>query len=316
MKDIEHIIDLDKPASERWTFLAQYSDEINELLGCYLKDFQGEEEIFEGLDFFKEQAVATEYLQEIDYIASITKYTPNEVLMANLYYDALKFYFGCTAFAFESEDGVLHSRNLDWHTDNNLLSKHSRIFNFQKGGKTLFKSVGWLGFIGVLSGIKQNRFTVTLNAVISPDSPEVAKPISFFLRDVLTSENSFQEAKKALEETLIASDCLLLLSGQYEGELAVIERTPTRFATRYAENKFIIVTNDYKKLENVQLTNGPLQATSCGRFDRTAFLLSSEKPQNVESCLNLLKDKAVMMGITVQQMVFTNRTGEIELIKT
>lgn len=312
----EHIVNLDKKPSERWRFLEDYTEEINQLLGCYLNDFSGEEELLERLDVFKEQIVSAEYLEEIDYIASISRYTANQVLVANLYYDALKFYFGCTAFALASEEGVLHARNLDWHTDDHLLSKHSCIFHFVKDGKTVFKSVGWLGFIGVLSGVKMGKFAVTLNAVLSPDRPEVATPISFFLRDVLTSATSYDLAKAQLEGTAIASDCLLLLSGTNKDELAVIERTPTRFATRTAENGCAIVTNDYKKLENVALKEGVLQSTSCGRFDRAKALLQRSKPSNVEECFEILQDGQVMMGITVQQMVFNNRTGEIELIKT
>jgi len=316
MNTKEHIVNLDLPPFERWGFLAQYSKEVDELIGCYLKDFSGEEEIFESFDFYKDQVISREYLEEIEYIASISKYTPDQILIANLYYDVLKFYFGCTAFAFESEKGVIHARNLDWHTDNNLLSKHSMIFNFQRDGKTIFKSVGWPGFIGVLSGTKKQKFSVTLNAVLSPDSPEIATPISFFLRDVLTESDSYEDSKQKLESTTIASDCLLLLSGTNASELSVIERTPTRFATRYPENGHLIVTNDYKKLENIELKEGVLQSTSCGRYDRANALLIESKPPTEKDCLKILQDNSVMMGITVQQMVFNNETGNIELIIT
>ncbi len=316
MNNAEHIVNLNLKPSERWCFLEDYIEEMNELLSCYLNDFSGEEELLLGLDMFKSQIISTEYLEEINYIASISKFGEDQVLMANLYYDALKFYFGCTAFASESADGVLHARNLDWHTDNNLLSEHSRIFHFVRDGKTVFKSVGWFGFIGVLSGVKRGKFSVTLNAVLSPDSPEIAVPISFFLRDVLTTAKSYDYAKEQLENTLIASDCLLLLSGMNKRQLAVIERTPRRFATRYPEEESIVVTNDYKKLENEGLHEGVLQLTSCGRFDRATELLNRCMPSRPDECFDILRDKKVMMGITVQQMVFNNRTGEIQLIKT
>jgi len=196
------------------------------------------------------------------------------------------------------------------------LSKHSKIFDFQKNGKTVFKTVGWVGFIGALSGIKPHKFSLTLNAVLSNDNPEIAQPVSFLLRDVLDSANDFEEARKKLESTTIASDCLILLSGTKSKEMVVIERTPTRFATREAENNFIIVTNDYKQLENNLAEESILQSTSCGRFDRTKELLNKKKPSNFEEYFGILKDEKVMMGITVQQMVFDNNSGEIRLIKT
>ena len=316
MKQEEYIINLDLPAAKRWLFLVDHKDEINELLQCYLSDFEGADFIFESIDDYKKHVVSKEFLEEIEFIASISKFSPDQVLIANLYYDILKFYMGCTAFAVENKGSILHARNLDWHTQNNLLSKHSKTFDFQRNGKTIFKTVGWLGFIGALSGVKPGKFSLTLNAVFSNDSPEIAAPVSFFLRDILDLSSSFEDAKERLEQTNIASDCLILLSGIKSNEMAVIERTPKRFATRLSENGFVTVTNDYKQLENSISQQSTLQSTSCQRYERTQELLNTKKATNLDECLLILKDEKVMMDITVQQMVFNNKTGEIKLIKT
>lgn len=316
MRQEEYIVNLDFPASERWHFLVDYKKEINELIQCYLNDFEGADFLFDSIDAYKQAIISQEYLDEIEFIASISDFSANQVLIANLYYDILKFYFGCTAFAIENNGNILHCRNLDWWTENNFLSQHSKVFDFQRKGKTIFKTVGWVGFVGALSGIKPQKFSLTLNAVLSNDSPEIAAPVSFLLRDILDSAHTFDEAKKALETTTIASDCLLLLSGTKSNEMVVIERTPKRFATRTAKDNFIIVTNDYKKLENNLTKESVLQSTSCGRFDRTKELLSRKKSLNVEDCFKVLKDEKVMMNITVQQMVFDNNSGAIEWIKT
>jgi len=311
----EKIVDLDLPAEKRWLFLEAYKTEVNELLACYLKDFEEATFLFSALGDYKQAVLRPEYLEEIRSIASFSRFSEDEVLMANLYYDILKFYFGCTAFAVRSESTTLHGRNLDWHTDNDLLSKHSMIFDFQKDGKTLFKTVGWPGFIGALSGVRPAAFSLTLNAVLSKDKPEIAFPISFLLRDVLATARSYDEAKQILEQTPIASDCLLLLSGLGAMEQVVIERTPRRFASRVSSEGFVVVTNDYKKLENGEADN-MLQATSCGRYDRAQSLLRERAPKTAEACLYILQDEDVMMGITVQQMVFDNRTGAITLVKS
>ena len=210
---------------------------------------------------------------------------------------------------------MLHARNLDWHTDNDLLSKHTCIFNFQKGGQTIFKTVGWPGFIGALSGTKPGCFSITLNAVLSQDTPEFDYPVSFLLRDVLEEAANFDEAKTALEQTTIASDCLLLLTGIHEHEAVVIERTPKRFATRVG-NETLVVTNDYKVLENGYTGEwNSLQSTSCNRLDRANYLIMRELPKTKEDCINILRDGEIMMGITVQQMVFDNHSGEILVVK-
>lgn len=316
MTQAEYIINLDLPAQERWSFLIDYKDEVNELLQCYLDDFEGADFIFDSIGEYKKEVISREYLEEIEFIASISNFSADQVLIANLYYDVLKFYLGCTAFAIENAGGIIHSRNLDWWTDNNILSNYSKIFDFQRNGQTVFKTIGWLGFIGALSGTKPGKFSLTLNAVSSSDQPEIAPPVSFLLRDILDSSSSFHESKEKLEKTIIASDCLILLSGVNKNEMVVIERTPKRFATRTTQNGYIIVTNDYKELENNVSEESILQSTSCGRYDRTKELLDTKIPTDSNGCFNILKDDKVIMGITVQQMVIDNKTGNIELIKT
>ncbi|WP_298544621.1 C45 family autoproteolytic acyltransferase/hydolase [uncultured Aquimarina sp.] len=311
----ECIVNLDLPPEKRWVFLKTYKKEVNELLRYYINDFVEADILFDSVNEYKEQLVSEEYLKEIDGIATICDFSPDQILIANLYYDLLKFYLGCTAFAVYNGTEILHSRNLDWHTKNDLLSKYSRVFDFQKNGKTVFKSIGWPGFIGVLSGTKPGKFSSTLNAVSSNDSPEIAAPISFLLRDILCSCNTFEEAKNKIEHTVIMSDCLILLSGIKKEDKAVIERTPKRFATRTTEEDYIIVTNDYKLLQNSSSTGNMLQDTSCGRYNNTQELLLKKIPLNDRECLKILQDDNIMMGITVQQMVFHNHSGNIKLIK-
>ncbi len=310
----QHIVNLDLPPRERWQFLNAYKNEMDELFHCYLKNAYSNDVFYEAIAQYKEMIIPRDYQEEIRAVAEICSFNENEVLVGNLYYDVLKFFFGCTAFAIYNGQTMLHGRNLDWPTDDNLLSRHSMIFDFQKGGQTVFKTVSWPGFIGALSGISPGRFSVTLNAVLSVDKPELAYPVTFLLRDVLATATSWQAAKIVLEKTVIASDCLLLLSGVNPGEHVVIERTPKRHATRQPHENFIIATNDYKQLEN-GLAENILRETSCSRYDRAQELLRSN-PVNTAGCFAILKDPEIHMEITVQQMVFNNKTGEVSVIKT
>jgi acid ceramidase/N-acylethanolamine-hydrolysing acid amidase len=49
MKQNEHIVNLDLPATERWHFLVDYKKEVNDLLQCYLNDFEGTDLFLKGL---------------------------------------------------------------------------------------------------------------------------------------------------------------------------------------------------------------------------------------------------------------------------
>ena len=79
-----HIVNLDLPPSERWMFLKNYTTQIDELIGYYLGDFEGEELIFQNLEFYKSVVVPESYQQEIKSIASYCSYSENEILIANL----------------------------------------------------------------------------------------------------------------------------------------------------------------------------------------------------------------------------------------
>ncbi|SNR49259.1 C45 family autoproteolytic acyltransferase/hydolase [Dokdonia pacifica] len=313
----QYIVDLDLPPEERWSSLIKIKKEVNELIQSYLQDFKEADIIFSGIEIYKETIISDIYLKEIEGIAAICDFSASEILTANLYYDLLKFYFGCTAFTVYNEGVMRHARNLDWHTDNNILSSYTKIFNFQRRGKTVFKTIGWPGFIGALSGVRPRAFSLTLNAVASQDEPQIATPISFLLRDVLENATSFQKAQSMLEQKPIISDCLILLSGTQKEEKIVLERTPIRCATRTSNEDHIIVTNDYKILDNeVTIESNMLRDTSFGRYTTTQELLREQVPYDTNSCIDILKNENVMMGITVQQMVFETNTGAITLIKT
>lgn len=306
-------IQLDKEPSKRWDFLEKYKEEVNSLITYYLDDLTGAGIFEEYIDTYKELFISESYKSEIKEVSSFTNFSENEILITNLYYDALKFVFGCTAFSVTNKSEKFHARNLDWWSENDMLGRHTKIFDFVKNDIIVYSLVGWPGFVGALSGVKKGAFSITLNAVLSKEAPQFAIPITFLIRDVLEKASDFNEAVKILSETPIASDCLLMVIGCKENESVVIERTPTKFSIRKPEENAIIVTNEYRSLSENKMTNDTLQLTASGRYNRVKELVSNKNLKSVEDYFEILSDKEVKMDITVQQMVFSPKTGEIYL---
>jgi hypothetical protein len=126
---------------------------------------------------------------------------------------------------------------------------------------------------------------------------------------------SFGDALEYLRTARVASDSLLLLSGVRAGEMAVIERSPTRAAVRAPEHERLIVTNDYRALSaSAGRGNGVFGATTCSRYDRVAALLRHRLPETPSECLTILQDAEVRMPITVQHMALSARTGELVVV--
>ena len=301
-------VDLTRPATLRWDLSRAEEAAARELLTVYKRDLGLPASLVAELS---RPAVRADFWDEMQGVASRAGVSIEEVVWGNLYYDALKAVLvGCTAFAVDTPAGPLHARNLDWWSENDALRRHTTQTKFVGALEGEFTTVGWPGFVGTFSGVAPNRFAITLNAVISDEPLQMAAPVVFALRQVLEEAASFEAALRTLQTIPLASDSLLLLTGVRRGEMAVIERTPTRAEVRFAENGSIFATNDYRKMHTgLRSVDSELQATACRRYDRISELVASRVPRDASECLNYLGDPAVRMGITVQQMVFQAATG-------
>lgn len=301
-------VDLTKPPRLRWELSRGEQVAARELLATYQPDL--------GLPAplvaeFLRAAVRSDYWDEMQGIASKADVSLEEVVCGNLYYDALKSVLvGCTAFAVDTPSGPLHARNLDWGSENDSLRRYTIQTKFVGAPQGEFTAIGWPGLVGTFSGIAPKRFAITLNAVISDEPLRVATPVVFALRQVLEESANFESALETLRTIPLASDSLLLLTGVRAGEMAVVERTPTRAEVRMAKNGCLFVTNDYRRMHSgLRDLRSELQRTACGRYDRISELVTARMPKDAAECFQYLSDPGVRMGITVQQMVFQAASG-------
>ncbi|SRR5258708_2510564 len=311
----ELTVDLQRPPGARWCLTSAQLEQARELLTFYKADLGLHPDTIEFLMLATKDLIGDEYWAEIESLARDASVSTSDVALCNFYYDALKVVlgrgFGCSAFAIDAPDGILHARNLDWWTENLTLARYTAICHFVGGPAGDFTTIGWPGFIGAFSGIAPGRFAVTLNAVLSLDPAQLATPVVLLLRTALEEARSFDEARALLSESPIPCDCLLLLTGTTPGQLMVIERTPSRHAIRVPEAGYICATNGYQKLDaGMGSTPSGLLGTWCQRFQRVEALINSQRPRNSEDCLRYLSDPQVQMHMTVQQMVFRAATGE------
>lgn len=310
-------LDLSLPPEARWEPLASHADAARRLLDSYLRDLGGLQSFAPIIESYAQAFVSAEHRAEIGGIARIVGRPEREVLLANLYYEAFRQMMGCTAFACDGPDGPIHGRNLDWWTEDQMLARLTLVVRAQGGAAVgPYQIVSWPGFVGALSGLAPGRFAVTLNAVISDERPSLAAPVVLLVRQALERCTDFADAVALLEKTPIAADCLLLVTGTRNGEMVVIERTSTRAALRGPERGFVVVTNDYRSLDGANaapsaVAGNRLHDTTCARFDRAGELLRAGRPPDAAACLRILRDPAVKMAITVQQMVMVPKTGEL-----
>jgi acid ceramidase len=311
----EIVIDLRRPPADRWRLTARQLDQARELFRVYQSDLGLGAGTGEFLVSAARHLIREDYWAEMESLAASAGLATHEVVLCNLYYDALKAVLGrpigCTAFALDTDAGVLHARNLDWWTEESALARSTAVCRFTGAPAGEFVTVGWPGFCGAFSGVAAGRFAITLNAVSSDEPTQFAMPVVMLIRSVLENARNFEEAKSILCGSSIPCDCLLLLTGTRWGEMVVIERTPSRHATRSGVDGFVCVTNGYQALEvSSNCSPSPLLSTWCRRFERASELIQARPPRIAEECFEYLSDSEVRMNITVQQMVFCAATGE------
>ena len=329
---------MEKDLEKRFAVLAEYTDSVGGLINSTFQEFGLDSKTMKAVEvalWGYEKFYFNKHSKEITAIAKILGIERSVMLAVNCYYDLIMAYFkfgsvsevlgclksklplmGCTAFVYNSPDGPVLARNLDWDKKPEL-KKLSVIVEYKgRLRENSFKTVSYPGLTSVFSGMKPGYFAVTLNMVESSDK-EIAQPVTMLLRDVLENTKSFDDAVKRFSEEKIMSDCLLTVAGVNKGEMVVIERTPNRAQIRYAENDFIVVTNDYIKLKqdtpNSQSSINPIFESSCGRFEGAFRRLTENLPKTPMDAYDILSDPNVFFGeITDQQMVMCPATDFLD----
>jgi len=223
----------------------------------------------------------------------------------------------CTSIVAQNTDGnIIHARNLDFwagmgFTDS--LKDMTFIADYQTGGKTLFKTTGFAGYVGALSGIKPGAFSVTINTrfykqglwemfyeIIAALEESNSSLVSFLTREVLATRNNFNAALNDLSNTELIADVYYTVAGTKSGEGAVISRNRFNATDVWKLNppsQWYVVQTNYDHweqppwfdnrvvpAENALNAIGQAHLTMSGLFD----VLSTKPVFNIQTTYSIL----------------------------
>jgi hypothetical protein len=98
-----------------------------------------------------------------------------------------------------TRDGrLIQIRNLDWAIQSNV-QRYAALIVHEPKGRRPFVNIGWLGFIGVLSGISQAGISVAEIGAETMDANLRGVPMPFLLRRVLEESDNLEQAAKIIE---------------------------------------------------------------------------------------------------------------------
>ena len=92
---------------------------------------------------------------------------------------------------------LIHVRNLDWNVQAGI-QRFATIFVVRPTGTYAFVSVGWAGFVGVLTGINDQQVSIGQVGAATVDATFKGEPMAFVMRRVLETSDDVDEAASVI----------------------------------------------------------------------------------------------------------------------
>jgi len=226
-------INLNLPVSERYEkILIKYKNHIKAL--SYFSSIKPLGYLMSKFSAIFLKNLGTQDSEWVDYIKAVSHYAEisfSEAIMISITYD-----MACTTtIAQNTKTGqIFMGRNLDFGTY--FVNAHMNFeAHYYKDGKYLFKAIELAGFRGIINGIKENKFSVSLNLrkknISAANVYRVLRGYptpNFYLYKVMLQAESYDEAVKLYSENEISAPVYFSISGIKNNEGVIISRDHER----------------------------------------------------------------------------------------
>ncbi|XP_060561596.1 acid ceramidase-like isoform X2 [Ruditapes philippinarum] len=338
LKVPEYVINLDLPPSQRWNQLASdKKNEIRTILDAF-KTFIGEfgiiaKEVIYFIDLLGPlvvDALPQPFQDELRGISNATGIEIGEITLYNIFYEIFTV---CTSVIAQSPTGKLyHARNLDfglfmgWDIKNRTwyITEKLRpaIVNlvWQRAGKTVFKSVNYAGYVGILTAVSPGQFTLSMNERFNIDGgyrgiidlilTGKGTWMGFLTRNTMETAQSFDEAKYMLTFKQMIAPAYFILGGNKTGQACVITRNRKVNGTdiwqmSQAGGWYILETNYDHWKAPFFLDDRRTPANRCMRN-------MTQNGVGIAGLFNMLSSKPVLNKLTTYTALMQVNSGHLE----
>jgi len=180
-----------------------------------------------------DQHIRAPYADEIRGISNYSGIGIGEVVLVNYLYDLSAF---CTSTVAQDAHGrIFHARNLDYNFAD-LLRNLTVELEFVSKGVLQYKATTYVGYVGILTGMKPNAFTVSIDQRDAGhwwiNWEEIlfnhTGGMSMLIRDILATPGAtFKDALHVYSTHELIAPVYIILGGMAPGEGAVITRNQT-----------------------------------------------------------------------------------------
>nr|XP_053635847.1 acid ceramidase-like [Cherax quadricarinatus] len=335
-----YIVDLDLPPLQRWAplmkdkgpLLVDLVDDVKMLITSLVG-----ERVFEII-FNSLSKVATTlpypFYEELVGISAFSELPLSIVTLYNIFYEALTL---CTSIIAQDPNGQLyHGRNLDtgvflgWDKKNHTWKVAEKLkpltveLDWKKNGSTLFRSVSFAGYVGVLTAVKQDKFTFSLDKRFALNGGFMGllewilfdnykqSWVTFLTREVLETAENYDEAQAKLSKTRLLAPVYFILGGIHPREGCIITRDRdnsnilTLGSQKTGSGSWYLVETNYDHWKNPPFFDD--RRTPANR----CMIESGQKNASLSLIYNVLSTKPVLNKETVYTSVMDVRSGQLQ----
>jgi len=187
------------------------------------------------------------YLDELKSISKRAEIPFERLVLMQLCYEWCS---ACTSIGMNigDEEKNMHFRTMDWALP--TLEKLTVNLDFYRNGELLFKSVSWVGCVGIMTGMVPGEYTIALNYRRCSNAFHksilgvigLKWPVSYLIRHTLETNTKTDQALRILGTAKLVSPCYLTVCSA-NGKTYVLHRGKSNLDKLRVSERFLIQTN-------------------------------------------------------------------------
>lgn len=238
----------------------------------------------------KKHTIPKKYREELQGISDASGINYDR-LCSLIFFADITGSLSCTSIVKETEEGLIHGRNLDFMPPN-ILGTIPVVINYYPEDGFKYTVIGLIGAIPALTGMNEKKIAVSLNqSNVTKSEGLGSMPIGYFIRDILSSKESIEEIDKTIFNYKSDNGWILTISSGDEKKYAIYDIAKETIKKHTSATTYLFAENTFLSQE-LNKTQRPISKAG-GAYNRNRIKRASElvpKIKNLNDMLITLQD--------------------------